>query len=111
VFERFAPKLAAANIEHRINVLRCSQAARTVGDVITSNAARIKASMVIMSMRDKSRLAEALLGSCCNHVMHKSPVPVIVVRGSATAVTAAAPVAVAAAAPVAPAAAAAVPEN
>jgi nucleotide-binding universal stress UspA family protein len=110
VFERFAPKLAAANIDHRINVLRCSQAARTVGDVIASNASRIKASMIVMSMRDKSRLAEALLGSCCNHVMHRSPVPVVVVRGSAAAaaVTAAA---AAAAAPAAPEEAAAAAEN
>ena len=43
VFDRVAPKLAALNIDHRINVLRCSQAARSVGDVIVASAARIKA--------------------------------------------------------------------
>jgi hypothetical protein len=43
VFDRLAPKLAAANVEHRINVLRCSQAARSVGDVVVTNATRISA--------------------------------------------------------------------
>ena len=81
VFDRVAPKLAALNIDHRINVLRCSQAARSVGDVIVASAARIKATMVVMAMGgDKGRLKEALLGSSCNHVMHRSSVPVIVVR-------------------------------
>jgi len=42
VFDRLAPKLDAAKVEHRINVLRCSQAARSVGDVIVANSARIK---------------------------------------------------------------------
>ena len=51
VFDRLAPKLAAANVEHRINVLRCSQAARSVGDVVVTNATRIKASMVVMAMK------------------------------------------------------------
>jgi nucleotide-binding universal stress UspA family protein len=85
VFDRFAPKLAAANVDHRINVLRCSQAARTVGDVIVANAVRVKAAMILMAHKDKSRIAEALLGSCSNFVMHRSPVPVIVMRSAAAA--------------------------
>ena len=80
VFDRLAPKLAAANVEHRINVLRCSQAARSVGDVIVTNASRIRAKMVVMAMKNKSALAEAIMGSCCSHVVHRCPVPVVVVR-------------------------------
>ena len=80
VFDRLAPKLAAANVEHRINVLRCSQAARSVGDVVVTNATRIKAAMVVMAMNPKSALKEVLMGSCCSHVVHRCPVPVVVVR-------------------------------
>ncbi len=102
MFDRLLPRLQAAGVEHRLNVLRCSVAARTVGDVIVQNVARIKASMVVMAMRDKNRFAEALLGSCCNHVLHRSPVPVVVVRGAVPpAAPAAEPEAAAAAAPAA----------
>ena len=106
VFDRLAPKLDAAKVEHRINVLRCSQAARSVGDVIVANSARIsafprygycrcclhalnacaihaaspEASMVVMAMKQKNALVEALMGSCCSHVVHRCPVPVVVVR-------------------------------
>lgn len=37
VFERFAPKLASASIDHRVGVLRCSTGARSVGDVIVKS--------------------------------------------------------------------------
>ena len=82
VFDRVAPKLAAAGVDHRINVLRCSQASRTVGDVIVTNAARIKAALIVMSMSNKNPVVEVLMGSCSNHVIHRSPVPVLVHRGS-----------------------------
>ena len=105
VFDRLAPKLDAAKVEHRINVLRCSQAARSVGDVsacpasanwqpalrlrvlpaVVANSARIRASMVVMAMKQKSALVEALMGSCCSHVVHRCPVPVVVVRNLPTA--------------------------
>ncbi len=83
VFDRFEPRLAKASIEHRINVLRCSQGARTVGDVIVANAARIKASLVVMGMKPKNAVKEMLMGSAANHVCHRSPCPVLVVRGVA----------------------------
>jgi hypothetical protein len=60
VFDRLAPKLAAANVEHRINVLRCSQAARSVGDVVVTNATRIKASMVVMVSAPEMAIAALL---------------------------------------------------
>ena len=82
MFERFAPVLAEKNIDHRINVLRCSQNARTVGDVIVQNAGRIKAAVVVMAKGEKSKLKEALLGSSTNHVVGRSPVPVLVVRSA-----------------------------
>jgi len=84
VFDRLEPCLKAAGVEHRINVLRCSQAARTVGDVIVTNAARIKADLVLMSMKPKNPLKEMVMGSCASHVLHRAPCPVLVVRGSAT---------------------------
>ncbi len=82
VFERFLPVLVEKGIEHRLNVLRCSQSARTVGDVIVQNAGRIKAALVVMAKGEKSRLAAALLGSSCSHVMSRSPVPVLIVRSA-----------------------------
>lgn len=84
VFDRLAPMLAAANVEHRVNVLRCSQAARSVAEVICTSAARVKAAMVVMSMTTKSPLAEVLMGSCCSNVVHRCDVPVVVVRNAAT---------------------------
>ena len=81
VFERFEPRLAKAGIEHRINVLRCSQAARSVGDVVVANAQRIKASLVVVGMGPKSAVKEALLGSVANRVTHRCSCPVLVVRG------------------------------
>jgi hypothetical protein len=82
IFDRFEPKLKAAGVEHRINVLRCSQAARTVGDVIVTNASRIRASLVLLAMKPKNLLKELVMGSCANHVVHRSPCPVLVVRGT-----------------------------
>ena len=47
---------------------------------VVANSARIGAKMVVMAMKQKSALVEALMGSCCSHVVHRCPVPVVVVR-------------------------------
>jgi hypothetical protein len=65
VFDRLAPKLVAAGVEHRINVLRCSQAARSVGDVIVTNASRIK----VRRLRPVFRFTS----SCTLHMVAQSP--------------------------------------
>jgi Universal stress protein family len=82
VFDRFEPRLVAAHVEHRINVLRCSQAARTVGEVIITNAARIKAGIILMAIKPKNPLKEMVMGSCASYVLHRAPCPVMVVRGT-----------------------------
>ena len=106
-FERIAKSLKEKGVDHRVDVLRCSNDSRTVGEVIVTSAARVQAAAsafapavkrelrfsrslfysqlthalaVVMGCSKKSLIAELIKGSSTNIVTHNSSCPVIIFR-------------------------------
>ena len=79
-FERFAPKLAAAGVDHRIDVLRCGRNASTIGDVIVANAEIMDATLIVIAHSEKTVVEKLLRGSAVGVVTNNAPFPVLVVR-------------------------------
>lgn len=50
------------------------------GHAIADAAARLKADLIVMGSRGRSRLADAVLGSVVDDVLHRASCPVLVVR-------------------------------
>jgi nucleotide-binding universal stress UspA family protein len=53
--------------------------AMDIAACLRANASAIFITL-LQAMKNKSALAEVLMGSCCSHVVHRCPVPVVVVR-------------------------------
>ena len=82
VGRRFAPQLRRRGVRFVVEVARGNLDTRSIGEVVCERAEELGATAIVMAPHERGRVREWVVGSVCNHCLHHSETPVVVVRGT-----------------------------
>lgn len=82
VRRRFAPQLRRRDVRFVVEVARGNLDTWSVGEVVCERAEELCAAAIVMAPHGRGRVKEWFVGSVCNHCLHHSKTPVVVVRGT-----------------------------
>ena len=82
VRRRFAPQLRRRDVRFVVEVARGNLDTWSVGEVVCERAEELGAAAIVMAPHGRGRVKEWFVGSVCNHCLHHSKTPVVVVRGT-----------------------------